>query len=89
MAGYAAIGLVALAAGLILQPGRCNETAHLALVKSLVVRFAADRLVPGYGTAAAVLLGGGTLVLQSKWPCSSPVASAIVGGTVLRLEPRA
>ena len=168
MASYAAIGLVALAAGLILQPGGCNETAHLALVKSLhdgspridryagescdtayidqhyyaakapglalvtapwyallrgvgladnsrasgaggfpeamlalprsatwqvslwgatlaalallfVVRFAADRLVPGYGTAAAVLLGLGTLVLPFSTVFFAHVLSATLG----------
>ncbi len=173
MAGYAAIGLVALAAGLILQPGGCNETAHLALVKSLhdgtpeidryagetcdtayidehyyaakapglalvtravvrpasrrrprgraarvgrrrgsprpcssspdhatwqvslwgatlaalalllVVRFAADRLVPGYGTAAAVLLGLGTLVLPFSTVFFAHVLSATLGMAAL------
>ena len=34
--GLTAVGLVALAAGLVLQPPGCNQTAHFALVKSLV-----------------------------------------------------
>ncbi len=34
--GLAAVVLVAIAAGLVLQPPGCNQTAHLALVKSIV-----------------------------------------------------
>ena len=34
--GLTAVVLVAIAAGLVLQPPGCNQTAHLALVKSIV-----------------------------------------------------
>ena len=50
-----------------------------ALALLLVVRFAADRLVPGYGTAAAVLLGLGTLVLPFSTVFFAHVLSATLG----------
>ena len=167
LASYGAICLVAVAGALVLQPVGCNQTAHLALVKSLydgspridrysgetcdtayidghyyaakapglallsepwyaglrlvglavdpapsdarypqamlelprtatwqvslwgatlaafalllLVRWAADRLVPGYGTAAAVLLGLGTLVLPFSTLFFAHVLAATLG----------
>jgi hypothetical protein len=167
IASYGAVCLVAVAGALVLQPVGCNQTAHLALVKSLydgspridryaaetcdtayidgryyaakapglallsepwyaglrlvgltvdhapsgarfpramlelprtatwqvslwgatlaafalllLVRWAADRLVPGYGTAAAVLLGLGTLVLPFSTLLFAHVLSAALG----------
>ena len=50
-----------------------------ALVLLLVARSAAERLVPGYGTGAAVLLGLGTLVLPFSTLYFAHVLAATLG----------
>lgn len=50
-----------------------------ALLLLLLVRWAAEVLVPGYGTAAAVLLGLGTLVLPFSTLFFAHVLSATLG----------
>ena len=53
--------------------------ALAALVLLLVARSAAERLVPGYGTGAAVLLGLGTLVLPFSTLYFAHVLAAALG----------
>jgi hypothetical protein len=50
-----------------------------ALVTMLLVRYMGDRLEPGYGTAAAVTLGAGTLFLPFSTMLFSHVLSACLG----------
>jgi hypothetical protein len=45
----------------------------------LLVRFVADRIAPGYGTAAAVTLGAGTLLLPFSTLLFAHVLSAFLG----------
>jgi hypothetical protein len=56
-----------------------------ALALLLLVRFAADRVAPGYGTAAAVAVGAGTLVLpfSTLLYAHVPAAALAFGSYVL------
>jgi hypothetical protein len=50
-----------------------------AILLLLLVRWAADRIQPGYGTAAAITLGLGTIVMTFAAEYFSHVASATLG----------